>query len=199
MHHLNEIATSDYFELTFGSRQVGFIGETVFLERMSLLSAIGFPKYPVTEHAEIIARRAEWLIQDHEWTSRSSTGEATDSLSSSGESGVQIDDDGYLYFKTNAGGLKDWYFRPGDADFFPSIPHGHWQNLGQPKLDAYLGWTYVGSKQTGRISRDAIVALWNDETFRKIALQAIDFYCDFAPRYKWRVPNPRALPRRRKS
>ena len=94
-------------------------------------------------------------------------------------------------------GLSDWIFHQADRDFFPSIPHGHWQGHGQPKLDPYTGFVFNGSKQTRREKRKKIVSLWNDQQFRDFARKAIDFYLSAFPDYRWRVPHPRRLPRRR--
>ena len=95
-------------------------------------------------------------------------------------------------------GLSNWNFHQADPDYFPSIPHGHWQGRDQPKLDPYTGWIYRGSKQTTREDRKKIVALWSDDKFRKFARAAIDYYLEAFPSYTgWRVRNPRRLPRRR--
>ena len=95
-------------------------------------------------------------------------------------------------------GLADWEFHQVDADFFPSIPHGHWHGRNQPKLDAYTGWIYQGSQQTSREKRKKIVALWNDQKFRAFARAAIEYYLGEFPSYRgWRVKNPRRLPRRK--
>lgn len=88
-------------------------------------------------------------------------------------------------------------FHKYDADFHPSIPHGHFKGGNQPKLDPYLGWVYRGAKQIQREPRNSIVALWNEADFREFALGAIAYYMGAFPNYRWRVPNPRRLPRRR--
>lgn len=95
-------------------------------------------------------------------------------------------------------GLSDWHFHQADPDYFPSIPHGHWEARDQPKLDPYTGWIYQGSKQTSREDRKKIVALWSDNKFRKFARAAIDYYLAAFPLYGgWRVRDPLRLPRRR--
>ena len=95
-------------------------------------------------------------------------------------------------------GLMDWLFHQADADYFPSIPHGHWQGCDQPKLDPYTGWSYQGSNQKSREKRKKIVALWNEQKFRDFARSAIDYYLQAFPSYNgWRVRHPRRLPRRR--
>ncbi len=94
-------------------------------------------------------------------------------------------------------GLHAWHFHQADADFFPSIPHGHWQTDQRRKLDTYRGWVYRGDKQIGREPRWKIVALWNDEKFRSFASIAIQYYMISFPCYRWAVQNPQRLPRRR--
>lgn len=108
------------------------------------------------------------------------------------------DDTGLLYFQAvGSTGLSQWFFHQGDADFFPSIPHGHTTSGRRRKLDAYRGWIYREDKQDGREPRWKIIALWNDEKFRAFASTAIAYYVSEFPRYGWRVPNPMRLPRRR--
>jgi hypothetical protein len=110
-------------------------------------------------------------------------------------------DDGHPMLQFTPGaltGLTQWVFHQSDPDYFPSVPHGHYQGKKQPKLDAYLGWIYDGSRQTGREPRAKIIALWNDQKFRDFARTAINFYIASFPSYRgWRVPDPRVLPRRR--
>ncbi len=95
-------------------------------------------------------------------------------------------------------GLHHWHFHQADRDFFPSIPHGHWHSDRRRKLHAYRGWTYQEDRQIGRVSRDKIIALWNDDKFRAFASAAIQYYLVAFPAYVWPVVfNPRRLPRRR--
>jgi hypothetical protein len=107
------------------------------------------------------------------------------------------DEDIYLFFiPSGITGLTSWQFHPFDDDFFPSIPHGHNRKNDGIKLDPYLGWIYRGSRQTAREERRKIVALWNDDGFRRAALLAIDYYLNHHPTFTgWRVSNPRRLPR----
>ena len=109
------------------------------------------------------------------------------------------DDDVMLHFIPGpTTGMSDWTFHPYDADYFPSIPHGHYKGRPHPKLDPYLAWVYHGSKQIRRVPRYQTIALWNDTAFRAMARQAIQFYLTFAPHYAgWRVFNPTRLPRKR--
>lgn len=96
-----------------------------------------------------------------------------------------------------ATGLQRWRFHQTDADFFPSIPHGHWDSDDRKKLDAYRGWVYQDDKQSGREPRWKIIALWNDDKFRSFATVAIQYYLAAFPGYLWPLLNPRRLPRRR--
>jgi hypothetical protein len=114
-----------------------------------------------------------------------------------------------LQFRTAHGVLgRTWDFHKGDADPYPSIPHGH-AVVGNraeehPKLDAYLGHVYDGSGRiVTRESRTAIIALWNDEKFRTFAFAALVHALDEDPtlsgalRRNRGIKDPLALPRRR--
>lgn len=198
INYLLTEAADDFLELTFVSRNFGIIGRTIFLERMSVLSRIGHPNDAATSYAQSILQRNDWPVHDDEWGHDPSEMVEEKEEGPAFDPSVRHDNDGFIYFWTSAGGLKNWFFRPGDPDFFPSIPHGHWENRDAPKLDSYLGWVYNGSKQCDRIKRKSIVALWNDEAFRDIAAKAIDYYLTHHPHYNgWRVADPRRLPRRR--
>jgi hypothetical protein len=95
-------------------------------------------------------------------------------------------------------GFSAWHFNQYDPDFFPSVPHGHFNEREARKLDAYLGWIYEGTKQVDREKRRLIIELWNNEEFRRFAATAIDYYLDHHSSYKvWRVSNPRKLPLKR--
>lgn len=94
-------------------------------------------------------------------------------------------------------GLHEWEFHQSDADFFPSIPHGHSRHDRRRKLDVYRGWTYREDRQGGREPRWKIVGLWNDEKFRTFASTAIHYYLVAYPKYRWPVLHPLRLPRRR--
>lgn len=111
--------------------------------------------------------------------------------------GLSKDKNGEFQFLSRKKGLTDWVFHQYDADFHPSIPHGHFQGKKQPKLDAYLGWIYRGSKQEGRLGRSLIIELWNDDEFRIFAYTSIQSYMREFPNFNWRVTDPLKIPRRR--
>ena len=103
-----------------------------------------------------------------------------------------------LKFVPSAGsGLHDWKFDSSDPDFFPSVPHGHWKSRHRRRLDAYRGWVYESDRQVDREPRRKLVALWNDDRFRTFAAATIHHYIAASPNFRWRVPNPRRLPRKR--
>lgn len=92
---------------------------------------------------------------------------------------------------------NDWEFHKGDPDPHPSIPHGHKTHDERRKLDAYLGYTFVGTTQDGRIPKSEIIKLWNDNKFRRFADEALKHFITTNPIYKFRVSNPHRLPKKR--
>lgn len=108
-------------------------------------------------------------------------------------------------FRSRDPSVAGWYFRPTDPDPQPSIPHGHWRNKAQPKLDAYRGviWQKHPVKSTGqRLSRSQVGALWNDPAFREMARKAVIHMIDWHPSARGiilarGVAHPLRMPRRR--
>ena len=197
--YLSTAAAHDFLVLTETSHKFGIVQRTIYMERMSVLSQIGHPEDAATSFAQWVMRKNDWHVDDDEWShDLSELLEENEDVVSLEPSTRCDDHDDYIHFVGDAGELKNWHFRTVDPDYFPSVPHGHWENREKPKLDAYLGWVYKGSKQTCRLKRKSIVELWNNEKFRKMATEAIVYYLTNHPHYKgWRVPNPRRLPRRR--
>ena len=97
-----------------------------------------------------------------------------------------------------ATGLQDWHFIMSDPDPHPSVPHGHLRTNHNRKLDAYLGWM-VDDKGAvkGRVSREQIIALWNDDTFRQFAQKILGWFVFTWPEHNFRVPDPHKLPLKR--
>ncbi|MBA5865290.1 MAG: hypothetical protein GDA67_01180 [Nitrospira sp. CR1.3] len=161
-----------------------------------------------TDPATVEGRAARDLLRDHEdegadeWPA----GEPDQAVSGQGptESKVSISE-GHPPFEppvlalvaAEHTGLHQWEFHQADPDFFPSIPHGHWRSDRKKKFHAYRGWMYHEDRQIGREPRWKIVALWNDEKFRSFASAAIQYYLVTFPGYRWPVPYPLRLPRRR--
>lgn len=93
--------------------------------------------------------------------------------------------------------INGWNFHKGDADPHPSVPHAHWSANNRIKLDAYLGYTYNVTKVIGRIKRNEIIEIWNDNGFRTFARGALEHFIIKNPNYNFRIGNPRKLPRKR--
>jgi hypothetical protein len=194
-----------YLEATDASYHLGLITRTHFLDRLFALSMMCRPDDPTKGFAKHVLRMENWTNPD-EWAYlegglptpqhiESALRESTIDEEDGPEDG---DFDPFLYFTPDASiGLSNCIFHQYDPDYFPSVPHGHYTQTQRHKLDAYLGWIYNGSKQIGREPKYKIVALWNDDKFRTFALIAIDYYQTHFPKYRWRVRNPRRLPRRR--
>ena len=93
--------------------------------------------------------------------------------------------------------IKKWQFHKGDDDPNPSIPHGHDCGDAKVKLDAYQGYIYRRTAQIGRVSRNAIVMLWNNKEFRIFAREAIEAYVQRNGHHHFR-DYLRPLPKRQK-
>lgn len=201
MVYLKREAAELYFELS----RVFFYAERLswahYLDRMLALTSmcdISDPIYIKAKRLLLVEEWGDetvWVSNDDEFGEDSL--EQDESNKEETKWGLIQDYDGYLQFTVRKKGLKDWIFHQCDADFHPSIPHGHFKGKNQPKLDAYLGWIYEGSRQRARLDRCLIVDLWNDEEFRVFATIAIDWYMTNFPNYNWRVNNPLNLPKRR--
>jgi len=162
------------------------------------------PDDPIFTKADRILRVEEWDLED-EWYDdpggnfESKSNEPGEEQLNGGitKPGLSKDRKGYFQFLSRKKGLRDWIFHQYDADFHPSVPHGHFQGKKQPKLDCYLGWVYNGSQQIKRLNRDLIIELWNDDEFRIFAYTSIEWYMAEFPKFNWRVSNPLSLPRHR--
>ena len=158
--------------------------------------------------ATLEGRAARNILRDYEGEDADewSAGEPEQPISNQGptESEVSISEDHLPYepptvrfMPAGHTGLHQWVFHQADPDPRPSIPHGHWHSDWKKKLHAYRGWIYREDRQIGREPRWKIVALWNDEKFRSFASAAIQYYLITFPGYRWPVPFPSRLPRRR--
>lgn len=202
MIYLEKESSDLYFELSRLYFHAEKLSWTHYLDRMIALKSMCEPDDPIYKRANRILLAEEWNNEEH-WCDES--GEHGDSSSSRDDvgakdefqPGLSKDRKGYFKFLSRKKGLSDWVFHQYDADFHPSIPHGHFKGKKQPKLDSYLGWIYQGSKQIKRLSRDLIIELWNDDEFRFFAHTAIEWYMGEFPSYNWRVSDPLMMPRRR--
>lgn len=200
--YLSPVAARRYLECTRLSYVLAIIDNGILVERIATLRHL----------CEIDSSMYKWCsnwLEDEDFEYEilweddldDKDSEVAGNQTDSGDSSAQSAEDDsilHLYIPKPKTGLSEWHFHPYDPDFFPSVPHGHWQGKSKPKLDSYLGWVYNGSKQIRREKRKFIIALWNDQSFRDFALSAIIFYDNTFPHYKgWRVKNQFKLPRKR--
>lgn len=206
--YLNSEAAKELLEIIKISYFYGLCSWSETASRLIALAVLSGPSQETQIALRTLAMND--LSLDNHWTDETTVEqdmeEATDTDGPQQTEGKHMnsdwmDDDDPLILQlipASSTRLSGWQFHQADADYFPSIPHGHWQSINLRKLDPYTGWIYLGSQQKSREKRKSIVALWNDQKFRKFARSAIDFYLGAFPSYSgWRVKDPRLLPRRR--
>jgi hypothetical protein len=86
--------------------------------------------------------------------------------------------------------LSKWVFTVGDADCYPSVPHGHFQKKTNswPKLNPYTGRVFSAPHEEDkarRLTKIDMQILWNDEEFIDHCHKQIDWYSEFAPKYQF--------------
>jgi len=86
--------------------------------------------------------------------------------------------------------LNKWVFTIGDADCYPSVPHGHFQRKTNPwpKLNPYTGRVFVAPHEEDklrRLTRIDMQMLWNDEQFLSFCRSQIEWYSRFAPQFQF--------------
>jgi hypothetical protein len=109
--------------------------------------------------------------------------------------------DGLMRFMSPPSEVFDgpWIFHKTDADYWPSVPHGHLKKDDRFKLDVYRGWAFDQHQgRNGRESRSFIRKLWNDGKFQDIAVHCLDHFIGSHKLHEWKVQrgivNPRRLP-----
>jgi len=198
MRYLIPEASAAYLEISRRSLMLGIVSWGQFAARLVALRLMCNPNDPTLLQAKLLLQVNPETPED-EWP-EGAWSEGEDPNRAKERPKAPDQDDGIFRFIPHGNtGLSNWVFHPYDPDHFPSVPHGHYQGKPQPKLDAYLGWIYKGAQQISREDRWKIVALWNDNAFRAVALAAINYYLTNFPSYTgWRVANPKVLPRRRR-
>lgn len=207
MKYITREAASLYLHCTKASFMSGLISWSQLMQRLAALRSMCSPSNPAGIYAERMLRLEEWEYNEDwplESESPSNIRSPNDHRPSQFGSVLDYfpdddDEDRFLcFFAGTNTGLSNWEFHQYDDDFFPSIPHGHWNGNKQPKLDPYEGWVYQKSKQIRREPRKSIISLWNDRQFRIFAKVAIEYYLNEHSHYQgWRVNDPLRLPRRR--
>ncbi|HCK0618602.1 hypothetical protein CGI93_23430 [Vibrio parahaemolyticus] len=202
MQYIEREASYLYFKLTEHQLLEGILSRSHCLDRLSALKDMCKQDDPIYKIVSGILEIEDWdgcdkwcdeTNEDHEAAYQREISPLKESDTRKGIAGKNERD---MHFVSNQKGLKDWVFHQYDVDFHPSIPHGHFLGRNHPKLDAYLGWVYKGSKQINRLARSLIIDLWNDPEFRIFSERSIRWYLNEFPNYNWRVNDPLRLPRR---
>lgn len=196
MLYLDEDASKIFFYITNITYLTGLLSPDHYFDRLLVLQHISKNNDPIKEKIKNIFSIDEW-ISDDIWLTEPLNINENDCNSNKILENKQENTNGIFHFCSTVVNLNMWEFHHYDPDYFPSIPHGHYNGNKQPKLDVYLGWTYNGSRQIGRVSRKDIIALWNDTKFRQFAIISIEWYLNKYKQYKgWRVKNPKRLPKK---
>lgn len=90
--------------------------------------------------------------------------------------------------------FRKWIFTLGDADCYPSVPHGHLlrKTSAWPKLNPYIGRAFSDihvEDVSHRLTRGEMKILWNDDGFLEHCRKQVLWYSDFSRDYKF--PNAR--------
>jgi len=90
--------------------------------------------------------------------------------------------------------MNRWMFTIGDADCYPSVPHGHYKSKTKkwPKLNPYTGRVFLDvhrEDSSVRLNKRDMVNLWNDSKFIEHCRAQVIWYNNFAPEYGF--PNAR--------
>lgn len=171
---------SNIILLTDLSYEIGLIGVAEYVERMEIATWL-------SDRNEDM--RDPRLANDEEDTPRQRAEPveergARGGARSRGGQGEGDDESPYMQFLA----LNTWMFTVGDADCYPSVPHGHFKRKTNewPKLNPYIGRVFSAMHTediSARLTRAEMKALWNDERFVEHCRQQVLWYSDFAPRY----------------
>jgi len=86
--------------------------------------------------------------------------------------------------------MNQWMFTIGDADCYPSVPHGHFKSKMRkwPKLNPYNGRVFSDIHQEStrkRLDKKKMKMLWKDSKFVLHCRKQILWYCESFPRYRF--------------
>ncbi|MGG3797713.1 hypothetical protein [Metabacillus fastidiosus] len=216
--YLSNEAAYDYLKASELSLEFGLIGFQEFMQRIVYLYRMVNPQTPLSRKLKnrIVGYQTKYLVNisndkimeeefANEYQQKSGRQPTvhdktlTDKRTFEGKENQQKN---RYDFKTSTKGIySKWEFHKGDADPNPSVPHGHSieeRKYHNYKLDSYRGLIYDNNGiYTTKEKRDFIIDLWNNDKFRDFALQAINHFILNNPKYKFRVKNPKVLPRKR--
>lgn len=160
------------------SYKIGLIGLAELKERTEVAEWLLDPGHSVRDPR--LGRNEEPSVQELNDCSPPDSTPLTD--------GVKKDDpaDRWLHLVM----LSKWVFTVGDADCYPSVPHGHLQKKTNswPKLNPYTGRVFSElheEDKARRLTRSEMQKLWNDVRFLDLCHKQISWYSEFAPNYKF--------------
>ena len=86
--------------------------------------------------------------------------------------------------------MNKWMFTIGDADCYPSVPHGHFQRKTKewPKLNPYTGRVFAdvhNEDNSKRLNKLDMQIIWNDSNFIEHCREQVLWYSHFAPTYSF--------------
>jgi len=91
--------------------------------------------------------QVEGLQEDDFWPEEAEdleSGDLTTVICNRSDVHDSADEDEVVLLVLGLHGFKHWHFHQYDGDFFPSVPHGHWDGKARRKFDPYLGWVLTG-------------------------------------------------------
>ena len=156
----------------------GLIGYPEYLERCEVADwlddpcSLADPRISNTDSEEAIQE------EDH----RDGNDESVDGKSGAGKSGDEKSPWLELLM------MNQWMFTIGDADCYPSVPHGHFKSKTRewPKLNPYIGRVFSDAHKedtSKRLNKKDLKKLWNDQKFIEHCREQVLWYSDFAPKY----------------
>ena len=174
----------------------GLIGFSELLERIQVAQWLyGDPSVsdPRIERAEGEVEKAP----TEEEPEQDAVPNAEQTMSSSNTGGTANDDPPVLPLVVLG---QNWYFTGSDPDFYPSVPHGHFQCATRkwPKLNPYTGRVFSAKRQedTGmRLKRTEMRQIWQDHKFRDFCRSNVTWYLTEHPHYNFSVAHPLRFPR----
>lgn len=166
------------------SLMAGLIGHFEYIERCEIADWLEDSNDRVSDP------RGADDINSEQFSEENSAQNSSDKISSSAIDECNTDDSPWLELLM----LNKWMFTLGDADCYPSVPHGHFQNKTSawPKLNPYTGRVFSDVHKEDvnkRLGKKDMITLWNDSKFIEHCREQVHWYSGFAPSYEF--PNAR--------
>lgn len=182
-------------KLTVLSYRLGIIGLIEYQERLEIYrwlkdnsNSVADPRNATGEDNAFPEESR--MHHEDEWDRSNRMKDSQLSDNSAGIVQTSEDEDDSMYFLD----FSKWLFTVGDADYFPSVPHGHYKRKTNPwpKLNPYTGVVFISMKTedvSSRLTKNEMKLLWNNSKFIRECKKQIVWYSRFAPNYSF--PNAR--------